>query len=237
MRLVISGIGKTRAAAASAFLFSYGQYQYDIPWINFGVAGHGELALGSVLLAHKIQDVGSGKTWFPSIVFEPNCPSVCLNTYDQACLSYPHEHAVDMEAAGFYSMASTVSTSEIVHCIKIISDNTQHSSDQVNPKAVQSMIGAALDTIDELITPIVQLGEQLRSNELTPDLLAECTNNWHFSVYETNQLRQRLQRLQLLAPQLALGPYLRDKQSARQVLDGLDLLIREQLTQSTPVFP
>ena len=59
--LVVSGVGKVNAAAASAFLYALNGFPNSAVWINLGIAGHKDLALGDAVLAHRITDAGSGR--------------------------------------------------------------------------------------------------------------------------------------------------------------------------------
>ena len=63
--LIVSGIGKVAAAAATAYLRAL---IGDTPaaWLNIGIAGHGSQAVGTPLLAHKVVDAASGKPFYPT---------------------------------------------------------------------------------------------------------------------------------------------------------------------------
>ena len=63
--LIVSGIGKVAAAAATAYLRAL---IGDTPaaWLNIGIAGHGNQAVGTALLAHKVVDAASGKPFYPT---------------------------------------------------------------------------------------------------------------------------------------------------------------------------
>ena len=62
----------------------------------------------------------------------------------------------DMEAAGFFFVASRCMALEFVHCYKVISDNRSTLASTVTPNRVRQLIGDRLADIDILIQRIVE---------------------------------------------------------------------------------
>ena len=122
--LVISGSGKSNAAAATAYLYGKTGFHRDAVWINFGIAGHAVDAPGSLYLASKVIDVATQRVLHLSLPDKHPWKTAALYTYDQ-----PHRNGqrdkgmFDMEASGFALTARRFSQPQFVHCIKIISDN------------------------------------------------------------------------------------------------------------------
>ena len=58
MALVVSGVGKSAAAAATAYLQAVSGNEPDRAWINIGMGGHRELVLGEGILAERVQGPG-----------------------------------------------------------------------------------------------------------------------------------------------------------------------------------
>ena len=56
-----------------------------------------------------------------------------------------------MEASAFYQLAIRLGTAELIHCLKIISDNTEQNTATVNADKVKKMIAAKIQTIEQLI--------------------------------------------------------------------------------------
>ena len=71
--LVITGVGKTLAAAAVSYHHAYCHTSPVDTWLNIGIAGHIDLELGEACLANKITDAASGKNWYPQILFKTPC--------------------------------------------------------------------------------------------------------------------------------------------------------------------
>ncbi|MGH9462066.1 MAG: hypothetical protein ACRD1X_12660, partial [Vicinamibacteria bacterium] len=68
--LIVSGVGKIAAAAATAYLQAWTGNRPNGAWINVGMAGHRDLLLGKGVLAYRITDRATGETWYPPPVIE-----------------------------------------------------------------------------------------------------------------------------------------------------------------------
>jgi len=122
--LVISGSGKSNAAAATAYLYGKTGFHRDAVWINLGIAGHAVDAPGSTYLASKVIDVATERVLHLSLPDKPPWKTAALYTYSQPHRSHQHDKGVfDMEASGFAFTARRFSQPQYVHCIKVISDN------------------------------------------------------------------------------------------------------------------
>lgn len=122
--LVISGSGKSNAAAATAYLYGKTGFHSDAMWINLGIAGHAVDAPGSTSLASKVIDVATQRVLHLSLPDKPPWKTSALYTYDQPHRSHQGDKGVfDMEASGFAFTARRFTQPQFVHCIKVISDN------------------------------------------------------------------------------------------------------------------
>ena len=152
--LVISGIGKIAAAAATTFLYTVlGQYPHR-GWLNIGVAGHAERAIGEGVLAHRIMDMATEKTWHSQPIVEHIIPTDRLITVDTPEINYRDSAMYDMEASGFYAIACRFTQLELVQCYKVISDNLATPTSTIVPRRVEQLIVAKLDEIDGLIAKL-----------------------------------------------------------------------------------
>ena len=209
MVLIVSGVGKIAAAAATAYLYAVSQSLLTVPdkdigtldsWLNIGMAGHGTSELGTGLLAHTIIDAASEQCWYPSIAFAAPCTSICLQTVDIPKQDYDQDHAYDMEASGFYGTASKFTALELVHCYKIVSDNQQSASDRISAALAQQWVHQCLDDIDALRIALDQLGQANKHDTAVTQATTIIRARWHFSVYQQHQLQRLLQRWQALDP-------------------------------------
>jgi len=159
--LVVSGVGKTNAAAASALLYALNGCPANAIWINLGIAGHRDLPLGEAVLAHSVTDAATGETWRPPINILLPCPSVSLETLDQPNFDYTRRSAFDMEASGFYAIAVRFSPPELVHCLKVVSDNREQSGRGISAAMVRRLIAGQLDLLQELLSRLTTFAGQL----------------------------------------------------------------------------
>ncbi len=196
--LIVSGIGKGAAAAATAYLRAL---IGDAPaaWLNIGIAGHGSQAVGTALLAHKIVDVSSGKPFYPTFTATPPCGTTLLHTVDRAQPPVG-DAAYDMEASGFCEAAQRFATSERIHSLKIVSDNSQSSYQTLNGKKVEALIESQFDTVGQVGEHLQALSQQLHALYADPPGLAELTGRWQFTATQQHQLRGLLARWQVLVP-------------------------------------
>ena len=200
IRLVVCGAGKVSAAAATAFLQATGDHAGMQGWLNVGVAGHAEQAIGEGLLAHRITDQATGRQWYPPLVIDRPPPSGNLTTLDQAGPEYPDETMLDMEASGYYPIACRDATAELVHSYKVISDNRQSPAGSLNAARVEDLVSGRLEEIDTLITQVSELAHELRALHAAPPELELFEANWRFSVSQRHQLRRLLKRWHLILP-------------------------------------
>lgn len=197
--LIVSGVGRAKAAEATSCLRAL--TGRGAAWLNVGIAGHGERALGEAVLAHRIRDHASTCNWYPPMLFHAPCASASVLTVEQPLPDYPEDWLVDMEAAGFYEAACGIVTAELVQVLKVVSDNVLHPTTQVRAKAVERLIGDALPVTDALVASLDELGSALPSAPIDEGALAPFLGRWHFTVSERYQLRRLLERWRVLAPE------------------------------------
>ena len=218
LRLIVTGIGKIAAAAATAYLHALRPTTSAV-WFNIGVAGHGEHAVGTPLLTHKIIDAASQRTYYPAFPFPPPCQTTTLLSVDRPAETYPDSWAYDMEASGFCATACRFSTHELIHCLKVVSDNPQSSLHQLSAQKVEALIGEHLDLIDTLVQLLAPLAHELAERQQNPPFFAEFLQHWHFTVAQQHQLRRLLQHHFTLAPRQPLPDQdLKGLKKAKEVL-------------------
>ena len=222
--LIVSGVGKVAAAAATAYLRAL---IGDAPaaWLNIGIAGHGSQAVGTALLAHKVVDIASGKLFYPTFTAPPPCRTTLLHTVDRVQPA-AGDAACDMEASGFCEAAQRFATSERVHCLKVVSDNPQSSYQELNAEKVETLIEAQLDMIAQVGEHQRALSQQLYALHADPPGLAELNARWQFTATQKHQLRGLLSRWHTLAPET---PAINDDLLALQRRDEVLAHLQRQL--------
>lgn len=205
LQLIISGVGKIAAAIATTFLAASAPQRCSA-WLNLGIAGHPHKPVGEPLFAHKIIDAATAQSFYPGIILSPPCPTAPLTTVDTPEQHYRENTMVDMEASGFYAAASRFQSCELIHSLKIISDNQAHSTDHITEKTVTAFIADNLNTIDAIITALQPLAVQLENTKQPPAELYAFMERWRFTAYQQNELRLLLRRWHALALDIPPDP-------------------------------
>ena len=159
--LVISGIGKINAAAATAYQYAITGKLSHCVWLNIGIAGHCKMQPGEAALANKITDAGTQQSWYPGIIIAPPCQTASVITVDNAENDYTSSALYEMESSGFYATASRFATTELIHCFKIVSDNPDNPSHNITEKSTEELISKHVETIDILLTQLKQLASEM----------------------------------------------------------------------------
>ncbi len=126
--LVVSGVGKARAAAATAFMLT--RYGARGPGIvaNIGVCGAtgNTHEIGQLLVINRICDHSSDRVFLPDMLYSHSCLEAALTTCDQPVRAGQSTLdaglAVDMEGAGFFEAAAMFVPTDMIMCLKVVSD-------------------------------------------------------------------------------------------------------------------
>lgn len=229
--LIVSGPGKTAAAAATAYLHLRTGGERHAVWINAGVAGHGSRAVGEAVIAHTIVDRASGAAWYPPHVFPLPVEADRVTTVDTVERRFQGDGAFEMEASGFYPTACRFSTSELVHSFKIVSDGPGDVPERLTPRRLTELVAGRIEEIAKLADASLVLSDEMRRIDAEPPELAPLVERWHFTVTQRRQLRRLLERWQTLAPQRPLpddewAELRRGKDVIRRLNEELDALSR-----------
>ncbi len=226
--LLVTGIGQLNAAAACGWLIGHAPSLARLPWLNIGIAGHASHALGELFWVEKLQGVRGG--YYPALHCTNALPGAVLKTVDEPCSLYVDEKLVDMEGLAFYLTCSRFVPLELVHLLKVVSDNRENPLESFDKKSVPGLIQNNIDKIISFSTALTQLADSLP--EPTPVGLEECileySSRWRFSHSQTQQLYKLLNRYYALT-QLLLSPNdLETKaRDAKQVLSMLEVEIEK----------
>jgi hypothetical protein len=222
MSLVISGPGKIAAAAATALLAGSNTSEKQAAWLNIGVAGHATYAIGKSLLAHRITDQATRQSWYPPQLFDLATTTACLLTVDAPENGYHQDAAYDMEASGFYAVAGRFSSTELVQCFKVVSDNREQSAATLTAASCSRLVAGKLDEIEELVGALLAMGQDYNSWHAPHVELEQLASQWHFSVSQRHQLAELARRWKVLMPQQPLWlDGLEKKRTASAVLHCL----------------
>jgi hypothetical protein len=137
-----------------------------------------------------------------------------------------------MEASAFYETACRFSSSELVQCLKVVSDNLGTSLDAIRPKQVSELIESGTDLVQALAAEYSDLASSLQRS--VGGLAEVFSDQWHFSMQQKIQLESILNRWLLLDPESVPDPQsLGQLENARRVLSYL----RDQVDRLPVTFP
>ena len=221
--LTVTGVGKSAMAAGVAYTQAlFASVEHPV-MLNIGIAGHKYYSLGSLFLIDKIIDVDSQKNYYPSLNVTPPCPTGSIQTSSKPQLNYDQLHLCDMEASAFYETAVRFSSSELILCLKVISDNQISAVENIQPKQVAALIAAHLVTIESLLARAAALAELINTPE--PRQFKYLIQRYHFTVNERMQLKNQLSRWNVVTNHQSLEIDEIRLHSSKDVLRWLDMRI------------
>lgn len=223
--LTVTGPGKSAMAAGVAYTQAlFASIEHPV-MLNIGIAGHNYHPLGALFLIDKIIDVDSQRSYYPSLIFTPPYPTGSIQTVSKPLFNYHQLHLCDMEASAFYETAVRFSSSELILCLKVISDNQFSSAENIQPKRVAGLIAAHLSSIESLLMTTVAKVEQITAPET--GLFEQLIQRYHFSVNERRQLKNQLSRWNVLTDQQSLEIDETQLRSGNDVLSWLEIKINK----------
>ena len=159
IRCIVSGIGAMMMAAATEWAAGYGRQQDQPCWINLGIAGHRNMAIGSTVLASKISSNKGTVIYPPQAVMGHHFPLSAVTSVESEMPEYPDSAVCDMEAYAFMQTASRYSPLTNCHCIKVISDNSNSPAHR-NKADISNLIAANIKPISHFACQAHQASEQ-----------------------------------------------------------------------------
>ncbi len=200
-------------------------------WINSGIAGHRNLPVGTLVLASKITDQASGRSWYPPQVAEismlrPVVRRPEMETVPAAVETYPQQAVVEMEASGFYPTACRFGSGEQIHLLKVISDNREQPATRLNEADVAQLMAMLLSPLEQLMAESERL--PVAANQFAPvtqQLTAaaeQFTGRWRFTVSQRRRLQQLLNDGQCLTGELLQPAGFAELRSTKALLAALE---------------
>ena len=125
IKLIISGTGKIKSATALTYLISNKDIKENEYIINIGFIAslNNNSQLGDIVYISKIQNAYSDTTFYPEIIYKHNFLEGSLTTFDKIIDNkIENIEYIDMEAYGFFQIASIFFKKDKIIVLKIISD-------------------------------------------------------------------------------------------------------------------
>jgi adenosylhomocysteine nucleosidase len=230
-RLIISGIGKLKAAEATMFLAGFSKGERDMVWLNVGIGGHRSIRVGEGVLANKVSDSETKYSWYPPIFLDDPLKQHAVLTVPSPEKEYKENAVYDMEASGFLGAAIRFSTIELIHCYKMISDNKAADQKRISKSMVSGLVAGHLTTLQSILKKLETLSKEVRALNASPTEFEKFQAKWHFTVAQERLLKRRLKRLETLRPNTAFltGP-VKQFTNGKEVLQFLEDQLEQTLT-------
>lgn len=161
MALIVSGVGKDMAASAVDNLARAVAAEGPSVWLNVGVAGHRDHAIGTAVLAREVDDAEQGTTCELAPPADLHIPTGQVRTVSQVETQFEDQAVYEMEAAAFCREATQLTATELVQVLKIISDNRRTGTLCVSAHQVQGLVESNLPKLDLLISNLHRRARRL----------------------------------------------------------------------------
>lgn len=224
--LIVSGMGKQNAAAATAYLYSVSSASDSASWINLGIAGCGIGKYGDLCLVDKISD-NSLQNRYPITIPKINLPRMALFTTDVPMNDYSSKELIDMEGIAFYEIASKLTSNEFICLMKVISDGPQNNIKALNRTKIIDLIDLNISDIKKIVSYYEKLSHFDFLKKRKPRLFDLLISKWHFSVTQRHKLESLLRRVETFLPDNNVLEVLNDCKKSSSVLSVLDLKIKK----------
>ena len=197
--LVVTNIGINNAIDAVTYHHACIKTSRHDIWLNIGIAGHENIPIGEIRLVNKIVEHKSQSCWYPQIIFNPPCECIDLITLENPSTEY-QPCLYDMEASGFFFAATQYGTLELIHSVKIISDNEKAPISKIDKNNVEQLIRNNISIINKILDELRLLSSEIESIKKQPKNYDNFLKKWHFSQTEKYQLLSLLVKLDLRFP-------------------------------------
>ncbi len=225
--LTVTGSGKVAMAGGLAYSLALFESVKNPVLINLGIAGHQTATLGQLFISHKITDTDNGKNYYPQLIIKNECSSYPICTVSKPEQNYQENCLYDMEASGFYEIATRFTTTELIQVFKVISDNNTNGLELINAKIVTIWMMAVIEHIADSIEKLQFLATTLIKPELR--YYAWLQQQYYFNVNHSHQLKALLQRWDVLTDYAELNFTGGKFKHAKAVLHWLQQQIDKQL--------
>jgi hypothetical protein len=227
--MVRCGIGRNHAAAATMYLHQKMGGGAHIAWLNVGIAGHESLPQGTARRVNQIIEASTGASFYPTQVFNSNLMGCRLVTVDQPQKTITDTALYDMEGSAFFSVASRLSSQELVMLIKCVSDHGAKDEEFPSRDSISRWIADLAVPITTAVEGLLALStcevERLAEPDLTEILAAR-----HFSVTQTHQLRAVMRRWAALKLGKSVHDLLMPEDDARRVIARIKIHLNGVVT-------
>lgn len=159
--LIVAGVGKHSVRAAIDGLVQALPAGARSVWLNIGVAGHRNHAIGTAALARRVFDEETGAAFDLTPPAHVHLETADVRTVTHVETRYDTEAFYEMEAAAFCERAADLTSPELIQVLKVVSDNRRSGTLCVSARQVQGLIEESLPPIDRLVSGLHRLARRL----------------------------------------------------------------------------
>ena len=227
--LIICGIGRSNAAASSAYLYSYSKASRYTSWINLGIAGSSKGKYGELYLVDKISTYHGKKSTYPFTLPKTSVPKMHLFTSDIPILDYTDYELIDMEGSAFFDIASKLTSKEFICLMKVISDGPNNKINKITKSKIYDLIKQNILKIIEVISYYERLSQVELQIREKPKLFYEIKSKWHFSVTQSHRLETLLRRVEVFCNNNDIVERIKNCETSVSVIKVLNSKIKNNL--------
>lgn len=221
IHLIVTGVGKVKAAAGTTFLYTFTGSKPFACFLNIGIAGSRQFKLGELAFSNKISEKSTNRNWFPFVATFKNKNQAELITFDTPQKEYPKLGMIDMEGSAFFATATLFVSQEQVQVVKIIADQDEMTQQQIDEKKVEHLIAGQLLEIDEMIRILINISNEEYLIQREPNEFEKMKLQWRFTHAQTMQLKELLRRFEIRFNNLNPWSICKNEMNASSVLKKL----------------
>ena len=227
--LIISGIGRSNAAASTAYLYSFSKASKYTSWVNIGIAGSDKGNYGELYLVDKISTYQGKKSTYPSTMPKTHLPKMHLFTSDIPISDYSTYELIDMEGSAFFDIASKLTSKEFICLMKVISDGPENDIKEITKSKISNLIKENLLKIIDVISYYERLSEEEFQITKKPDLFYAIKSKWHFTATQSFKLESLLRRIEVYCNNRDLEEKIKSCKTSHSVIDVLNSKIKKNI--------
>ena len=227
--LIISGIGRSNAAASTAYLCSYSKASIYTSWINIGIAGSAKGNYGDLYLVDKISTYQRKQSTYPSTMPKAALPKMHLFTSDIPISDYTSYELIDMEGSAFFDIASKLTSKEFICLMKVISDGPKNDIKEITKSKISNLIKVNLSKIIDVVSYYERISEAEFLIIDKPELFNNIKSKWHFSATQSFKLETLLRRIKIFCNKKDIEKIIKNCETSNSVINVLNLKIKNNL--------
>lgn len=222
IRLVVTGIGKVMAGAGISYLYGISEEEGVDGFLNIGRAAHKSLKIGTPVIASKIKDSSSQKSFHTSLLFDSPILTKAIISTEKPRKEYLEDYCFDMEAFGFFIAASRFVPIELIQSLKIISNNRTNSTSFIANSKIESLIKLNLISIQIIIEKLKEVSKKHKTPTHNKEEVLPFPNDSRFNANEKYKLEEIINNIKILKPSFNIQEEeIKKLKSAKEVFNFL----------------